>query len=367
MIRILFIVGSMNVGGAETFIMKMYRVIDKKKFCFDFCVASQGYYDSEIKQLGGIIYQISSKKKSLFKNALSIKKIVSNNHYKNVMRISQHSLSSLDLLAAKRGGASNCIFRSSNTNTGSNLIVTILHFMFRFLANVVPDTRIAPSYEAGVFMFGKKAMKNNKVMILYNGINPDVFFFDIEKRNNTRKKLQIDSSFVVGHIGRFSKQKNHIFLLQVFQELLKIKPNAKLLLVGKGENEEQVRNMVKDLKLKDKVLFLGLRHDIPELLMSMDLFIFPSLFEGLPNCVIEAQATGLNSIISDTISKDTNISPYVKYLSLKDSPKEWAIAGCSMPTGDRRKAIQNFKKTKFDINQTVTDFCSLLRIEPDND
>lgn len=322
--RLLCIVATMNTGGAETFLMKIYRNLDLTKYQMDFCVSIQedGFYDHEIIDRGGKIHRVPQKSKNPLKTFISIKKIVKQNHYNYVMRVNQHSLSTLDLIAAKAGGAKNLIMRSSNAKSG-NISSEILHRVFGILPKIVPTIKIAPSKLAGSYTFGKRAVEKNEVYILHNAIDINQFEFSYFKRNLYRKKIDLEDKFVLGHIGRFSEQKNHEFLIRVFFEVKKEIPNAVLLLVGDGELKEKIINQVNELGLSEDVFFLGIRSDIPELLMAMDVFVFPSLYEGMPNTVIEAQATGLPCVISNTITEEVGITDLVEFLSIKAPSEQW--------------------------------------------
>jgi glycosyltransferase involved in cell wall biosynthesis len=324
--RILCIVGGMDAGGAETFLMKVYRVLDKTKYQMDFYVASQaeGFYDQEIISMGGKIFRSIPKSKGVFKSFIALKDTVKKQKYNYVMRVSQHSLSTLDLLAAKMGGAKFLVYRSSNSATGGGAVNRTLHVLFKWLPMTVPTIKIAPSTEAAEFMFGKNCVKRSKVKLIKNAIAIDDFIFNQEIRDKIRKDFNIDDKFVVGHIGRFNFQKNHSFLIDIFSEIIKKHANSVLILIGKGELEDEIKNKIKSLALADKVIFTGVRSDIPDLLMAMDVFIFPSFFEGMPNTVIEAQATSLPCIVSDTITKESNITGLISYLPLDDHPKKWA-------------------------------------------
>lgn len=360
--RLLCIVGSMNRGGAETFLMKIYRQLDKTKYQMDFCVASHdsGDYDEEIKQLGGKILYTTPKSRNPFASFYNIYKIIKTNKYNFVLRISQHSLSSLELLAARLAGAKNTIFRSSNTQTCGNKLNKILHYFFRPLAYFIPNTHIAPSEEAAKFMFGTL----NKVNILNNGLDTNLFKFSSEKRNKIRKQFNVQDNFVVGHIGRFSFQKNHKFLLEVFAEIKKQKTNAVLWLIGKGELENEIKEQANELNILDSIKFLGVRSDIPALLSAMDVFVFPSLFEGMPNTVIEAQTNGLPCLISDTITKQAKQTDIVHFMNLKQPPLEWANKAIKIVTQqkleNRSQYAEQMKKTGYDIYAITEQFVKIV-------
>lgn len=316
--RLLCIVSAMNTGGAETFLMKMYRAIDREKYQMDFCVNSDtNFYEKEILELGGKIYKVPAKSQNPLGWYKETKRVVHDNGYRYVIRVCDHSLAALDLVVARQGGADHLILRSSNTSSGGG-VKLLLHKMFQFLAVRVPTVKLAPSTEAAEYTFGKGCVANGKVTLLHNAIDTNVYRFDPEGRNRIREEFGLEGMFAVGHVGRFTQQKNHEFLLNVFCALHKKRPEARLVLVGQGELEEQIRQKAHRLGIAPYVMFTGLRKDVPQLMSAFDVFAFPSLYEGMPNTVIEAQATGLPCVISDTITKEADITGLVKYLPLTD-------------------------------------------------
>lgn len=364
-LRLLCIVGSMDAGGAETFLMKVYRELDKSKFQMDFYVSAshKGVYEDEIIRMGGRIFKSIPKSKGFLKSFNNLVKVVKRQKYHYVMRVSQHSISTLDLLAAKMGGAKVLIYRSSNSNTGGGKLNRFLHKSFLLLPIIFAKVKIAPSTEAGIFMFGKRSVKKKQVNIIKNGIPIKSFIFDINKRKNIRNKLNLDDNvFLVGHVGRFTSQKNHTFLLEVFSKIIKNNKNSRLLLIGIGELENKVKERIKDLGLEEKVIFLGVRNDVPDLMMGMDCFIFPSLYEGMPNTVVEAQATGLPCLISDAITKEVEITPLIKFMSLNESSEIWAENALQYTNKDieREKINKQFDVNGYDIKQVVNKFTEVV-------
>lgn len=360
--KVLCIVGSMDAGGAETFLMKMYRTIDKTKYQLDFGVTRAGIYDDEIKKLGGKIHIVIPKTKGVYKSFKSIKDIVKMYNYKYVMRISQNSISAIELYAAKKGGASRTIYRSSNSQVCGGKIESITHKLCMPLAKYIPDVCIAPSTEAAEFMFGKNCVMNGKAQLLHNAIDLNMYTYKEEWRNETRRVLGIENKIVLGHIGRFNIQKNHDFLINVFSEIYKNKKNTILLLVGTGELTDVIRKKVKGLNLEDVVIFAGVRKDIPQLLCAMDIFIFPSLFEGLPNTVIEAQATGLPCVISDKITREAQVTENVFYLPINDINMWYKKIIDIIDNKNilRKKHDEEFKKAGYDIESAANKFIQLI-------
>lgn len=360
--KLLCIVGSMDAGGAETFLMKMYRTIDRTKYQMDFGVTRSGIYDEEIKKLGGKIHIVIPKTRGIYKSFKSIRDIVKENNYEYVMRISQNSISAIELYAAKKGGASRTIYRSSNSQTCGGKIENIVHRLCMPLSKYIPDICIAPSTEAAEFMFGKNCILNGKAQLLHNGIDLSVYTYKEEWRNEARKLLGVEDKIVLGHIGRFNVQKNHDFLINIFAKIHKNKKNTILLLIGTGELKARIKKKVKELNLEDAVVFTGVRKDIPQLLCAMDIFVFPSLFEGLPNTVVEAQATGLPCVISNKITKEVKITENIFYLPI-DNINTWYEKVVEIIDDKnilRKKHDEELKKAGYDIKSVANRFVQLI-------
>lgn len=346
----------MNAGGAETFLMKVFRNINTDKLMFDFlvCTQEEGYYDKEIEALGGKLYLSAPKSKNPTRSFYDTFKTVRTNNARAVFRASAHSLAFLDLFAAVLGGAKVIAIRSTNTNNTGGIASNLLHFMFRPLLNSVATLKLAPSTEAAVWLFGRNAVKRGEVKILKNGVEIDKFVFNKGIRERARHDMGLSDLFVVGHVGRFSAQKNHSYLLDIFSVIKQKQSNAVLLLVGKGELEIAIREKAEQIGLADSVVFTGVRSDIPDLLMAMDVFIFPSHYEGLPNTVVEAQATGLKCLVSGSISKEVGFTDLVEFVPLNLEPDEWAnIALQYQPGYERRDMKEEFIEKGYDIRSTA--------------
>lgn len=356
--RMLCIVGMMSADGAETFLMKIMRNLEREKYQMDYCVTTfeEGYYDNEIKELGGKIYRVTPKTKGPIKNFFAIKDLVKREQYKYVMRVSQHSLSALELLAAKMGGAEVLVYRSSNSNTCGGKVNTLLHNLCKWMSSYIPNVKIAPSSEAAVFMFGKKQLQKGSVLLLPNALDVETYRFNESNRNDIRDSLHIEDRFVIGHVGRFTEQKNHFFLLDVFKKVCNMDKSAVLLLVGDGELKDRVIEYAKELNVYEKIIFTGVRSDVPELLSAMDAFLFPSLYEGMPNTVIEAQAAGLPCLIADTITREANITGLVEYFPLECSAEKWAKKILEFKDYEHKDTRKDFYKNHYDIESSVSAF-----------
>ena len=356
--RLLCILSGMNAGGAETFLMKMYRSIDRSNYQMDFCIntTNECFYEDEIKTLGGKIYRIPAKSQSLkaFRNGLS--DCIKSGDYKYVLRITSSAMGFMDLKIAKKAGAEICSARSSNSSDGKSIKSKAAHFLGMILYRKYVDVMISPSDLAAMHTFGRRVYTNGGVYILHNALDLNVYQFDEEARNNIRKEFSVgDNVKIIGHVGRFSKQKNHIFILDVFNEIHKQKHNTVLMLVGNGELEKEIKEKIRALSLDDSVIFTGVRSDIPALLSAMDVFVFPSFYEGMPNTVIEAQATGLPCLIADTITKEANVTGLVRYMPLK-APTDWAKTALNMVSDTRMQTKKIMIENGYDIESVSKEF-----------
>ena len=361
--RLLCILSGMNAGGAETFLMKVYRNLNRAEYQMDFCinVKEKCFYEDEILSLGGKIFRIPSKSENLKEFKRQLKAVVKSNGYERVLRITSNAMGFMDLKVAKRAGARVCAARSSNASDGNSLKAKILHKLGRVLYQKYVDVALAPSDLAAQYTFGKRAYQKGKVSIIHNAVDLNVFSFDIEQRKVLRKEFGIGENVkVLGHVGRFAEQKNHSFLADVFRSVHDRHPNTALLLVGDGPLRPSFFEKIERFGLADSVIFAGIRKDVPQVLSCMDVFVFPSFYEGMPNTVIEAQATGLPCVISDAITRQADVTGLVKYLPLSDSAETWAKAVADAFETDRRDTSKDFCRNRYDAESTVKDFTTLL-------
>lgn len=324
-LRVLQVFAEMNRGGAETMIMNLYRNIDRSKVQFDFVVHTKNKcaFDDEIRLMGGNIYNVPAYSG---KNHFQYKKAWDNffKEHPEYRVIHGHvrSTASIYLKKAKKFGLTT-IAHSHNTSSGSGIsavVKNILQYQIRYIA----DYLFACSQNAGIWLFGNKACEKDNFIILNNAIESKSFVFNEDVRDKKRKELQLENYFIIGHVGRFHPQKNHTFIVDIFKELSEKNSKMRLLLVGDGTLRKEIEKKVNNLGLSDKVIFTGVRPDIPELLQAMDVFLFPSLFEGLPVTLVEAQASGIEIFASDSISREVAITNLINYYSLNSTPAEWA-------------------------------------------
>lgn len=339
MIRILHIVSSIRIeSGVMSVIMNMYRNINRNNIQFDFLYFDEydNSFEKEINELGGLCYKISRPNLSMeFKKELEHFFTVNSHKY---IAIHNHEvyLNMLFSLIAKKYGIKNRIVHSHTTQYSDRKLSAIRNRILCIPLKVQKNYKFACSRAAAEFLYGIKSVKNNNVYILNNAIDIEKFTYDIIKRKEVRKSLKLEENLIIGHVGRFNEQKNHSFLIDIFYEITKVKTDARLLLIGSGPLENKIKEKVKRLNIQEQIIFLGRRSDISDLMQAMDVFLLPSLYEGLPVVGIEAQATGLPCFMSTEITDEVALCN-TKLLNLNKGPIFWA-----------KEILENIKEFKRD-------------------
>lgn len=337
-VRVLQVVTYMGRGGLETMLMNYYRHIDRERVQFDFLVhrAERADYDDEIEALGGVIYRLPRLVPWSRSYLAALNTFFAEHPEYRVVHVHQDCLSSVILKAAEKNGVPVRIAHSHNANQDKNLKYPIKLWYRRSI----------PRYATALFSCGKDAgdwmFRGAPYQIVNNAIDTAAYCYDPTGRDEMRRRLGLTDELVVGHVGRFNPQKNHPFLLDIFAALLKKQPNAVLLLVGGGAEQEKMRQKAQTLRIGERVRFLGVRSDVAELMQAMDVFAFPSLYEGLPVTLVEAQAAGLPCVISDAIPPDAHLTDLVRVMPLSDGAGAWAQALLdtrALPRTDHRAEI----------------------------
>ena len=350
-IRILHVFGRLDFGGAETFIMNVYRNIDRAKIQFDFMIHTKQKcaYEDEVIALGGKIFRIPAYNCfNHLKYKTAWRKFFKNN--KNYKFIHGHmtSTAAIYLKIAKKHGIKT-ISHAHNTSSGNDFkakIKDILQLPLKYTA----DYLFACSAAAGKWCYGKSDFK-----IIFNAIDTDKFIYNKIFREIKRKELGLENKFVIMHIGRFEIQKNHGFLTDIFREIYNKNQDAVLFLVGNGPLREDIKIKTESAGLKNNIIFAGVRSDIPELLCAADVFLFPSLWEGLGIVLIEAQANGLRCVVSDAVPEEAAITNLIEFVSLNQPAMYWAEKVLAYVDGYERKDMrEEIKKAGYDIKNTVS-------------
>ena len=350
MIKVLHVLGGLDLGGAEAFVMHLYRNIDRNNVQFDFVTHSEKhfYYEEEITQLGGTIFRVPR-----FTGINIIQYIRAWNSFfdkhPDYKAVHGHigSSAAIYLWIAKRFG----IYTIAHSHGAGNTrdLKGLMYSFFSYPTRFIADYFLGCSTEAGLSRYGKNVVASPRFRLALNAIEVEDFRFDEELRTRTRSELGLADSVIIGHVGRFDPLKNHPFLLAVFKEFLALEPRAHLLLVGDGDEREKIEATIQRLALGSSVTLLGFRIDTPRLLMAMDGFLFPSLAEGLGISVIEAQATGLASLVSTAVPSEVKVTDLVHFLPLAQSPTAWATKLYTIIDGEPRKDyIEELRNAGYD-------------------
>lgn len=347
-IRILQVVTYMGRGGLETMLMNYYRHMDRSRVQFDFLTHRQekADYDDEIEHLGGKIYHLPRLVPWSMGYRRALNQFFQSHPEYRIVHVHQDCLSSVILKAAQHNGVPVRIAHSHNSSQDKNIKYLIKLYYKQFIPRYATQL-FACGEDAGRWMFG-----GADFCILQNAIDVSAYQFYPEKRARVRSVLRIpEENLVLGHVGRFSHQKNHLFLLDIFSSVHSQNAETTLLLVGDGELRPQIEQKIQDLGLGGSVILTGVRSDVPDLLQAMDLFVFPSLYEGLGIVVVEAQASGLPCIISEHLPSECNITSLVKRIPLRETSSAWANAILNTDSAERDSLTSEISKAGFDIVQ----------------
>lgn len=326
-IKVLQVIGTLRTGGAENVAMNLYRYIDREKFEFHYLVYGDevGYHEKEVIELGGKVIHIDKPSSSYLNFTKKIERVLKINGPYDIVHAHTLFNSGFALEAAKKAGVKRRIAHSHSTKNKvhDNNLSRIYQIIMRNKILKNATDYIACSKSAGFFLYGKKKFISQGI-IIKNGIKTNEFKFDEKIRRNVRKDFNLEDKFVIGHVGRLAAVKNQMFLLEIFRCLLGMRENARLLIVGEGNDRGMLEEKINEYNLTSSVILTGNRNDINELMQGMDVFVFPSLYEGLGMALIEAQATGLYCVVSNMVPKESIISDIVRQVSLEAPVEHWA-------------------------------------------
>lgn len=342
-IRVLQVITGMGSGGAEKFLMNMYRNIDRNLVQFDFLLRSNDIiYEDEIKALGGRIFYTSEFPKHFIKNQREVRKILKENNFDAIHIHANAFLYVTPLIEAKRAGIPCRFFHSHNTNVKYNQ-TKALHAINKKAFSRLITCPLACSDDAASWMFEQPCT------VINNAIDLEEFAFNEENREKIRKELKIaPEQFALGHVGRFLPVKNHKFIIEIFKEILKTNPAAVLVLVGEGELFNEIKIKIENDNLSDSVRMLGARNDVNEILSALDYFIFPSIYEGLGISLIEAQVNGLPILASENIPNEAAVTRLFNIMEISQGAAKWAEF-INNDAKQRRFYTDKIREAGFDI------------------
>jgi glycosyltransferase involved in cell wall biosynthesis len=366
-IRVLQVLTIMNLGGAETMIMNYYRHLDRSKVQFDFLLhrKERGFFDDEIESLGGKIYRMSPiNLKNYFVYKKKLKLFFDEHPEYSIVHSHLNALSSIILSVAKN---KNIPYRIAHSHLAvESLVITKILKKNTDIKATIKDSiqslvrgkvsKVATHYfacgeKAGNWLFGKK--NKAKITIINNAINASLFTYNTATADKIKEEFGLNNKKVIGHVGRFNEQKNHFLLIKIFNEICRKDESCVLLLIGNGNLKDKIKEEAKRLNIDKKIYFLGLRDNIPELLQAFDLFLFPSLYEGLPVTLIEAQASGLKIVTSSTVTKEVDMTGLITYIDLEKPASYWAESVLYNINYNRRNTLDQIREGGYDIHENA--------------
>lgn len=359
-IRVLQVVGRMDRGGIETMIMNQYRNIDRDKVQFDFLAhfGREAAYNDEIRSMGGRIYEMPALRDEnrvffwrFFSYLFALNKFFREHREYKVIHGHMTHTAALYMPIAKRYGVSCRIVHSHNTRSKKGLLGFLTNFLHKFATRDATDF-FACSKAAQKWFFTEEIINSGKVHFMTNAIDAKRFRYDPEQRRKMRDALGLKDELTIAHVARFRTEKNHAFMIDVLLEALKVRGDITLIFVGDGPQEEAVKAKAKACGVENHVRFLGSRGDVPDILQAADVFVLPSSWEGQPLTVMEAQASGLQCLVSDSLSQELDILGMVSFISLSNV-NEWVNALFKESQKQRRDTYEEIVAAGYDSCTTA--------------
>lgn len=357
-IKVLHILGKRPVGGVGTFLKNMHNNLNVSEVQFDYLISSSimdGDFDKEVRRRGGTVFVLPE---LTYSNSFKYIKQLSefykkNSRYYEIIHIHTPNIAVFNLILAKKNGIKNRIVHSHSTKYSDSISKSLRNFLLQLPIRKIANNYFACTEDSSKFLFGSD-LTNNEVKIIKNAINLEDYKYDSSVRKEIRDELNLSDAFLIGHVGAFLPVKNHEFIINLFHQIHKKNNNTMLLLVGDGNLENQIKNKVSELGLEQKVIFMGRRMDVNKLMQAMDLFILPSLFEGMPLVGIEAQASGLPCVFSETLTSDIKVTKNVYFEKITDI-KAWEnkIISVSNQSINRELAYEELYETDYNVKKEV--------------
>lgn len=357
--RVLQVAAGLKIGGAEKVARDLGYYADSKEYKTDYIVFGDevGEYEQELVARGCNIYHWPSPSASYRKYYHSLISLIRENHYDVVHAHTMFNIGWAMLAAKKCGVPIRVAHAHSALENGNSIKKRAYEEAMRGTILQYATDLVACGEAAGIRLFGEKAYRKNGKLIL-NGIDTQRFAFNPKVRAKMRAELRLDNAFVIGHVGHLIAVKNQSFLIHLMPDILKKKPNAKLLLLGEGEDRPMLEQQIRDLNLTDSVIMTGNVRNVPDYLSAMDVFAFPSLFEGMPLSIIEVQVNGLPCVLSTGVPKDVYLTELVHAIPL-DKPDAWVTAICSTQRNEPEKYADELKTMGFDTETVMQKFMQI--------
>lgn len=359
--KVLIITQDFKFGGLNLVALRLQQALDKEKFECTFCVRESDEKETMedyVRSTGVRIIYHPKNRQSYVESYRFYKELFAKEHF-DIIHSHYPFYSAVPVLAAHKAGIKHIFVHShfskhlyNNFNPVKQLMVDAYRYVSRLILCRYATKIIACSVPSGEYLVGKKGFERHGY-ILNNAIETDKFSYDTQARADIRSELGIENKLVLGHVGALYYLKNQSFIIDVFNELLKSCPDSALVLVGAGEDMDMLKEKSKSLNIADKVVFTGLRDDVEKILSAMDCMIFPSLHEGFPLTLVEAQASGLPCVVSSTVTDKVKLNSNVTFMSLDDAPGAWADAALALCSQKREDIDLTTLLGEFDIRQCV--------------
>lgn len=356
--KVLIVTAPLNIGGFDVVASNLQKYLDKNKFETTFYIKGEkvGVLEKTVVENGAKVIHKPDCIKGYLKEYNHLKKIMKDGEY-DIVHSHLMFYSGMVMRAAYKVGVKKRVPHSHMTNPcleNRSMVKRIVakgySVVMKKWLNKYGTDLVACGPEAGVYLYGAKSFEKRGIL-LNNAIDLERFKFDKEARNAIRRELSIEDKLIIGHVGRLNYVKNHKFLIDVFYEIQKLNKDTVLLIVGDGEERETIEQKAKKLGIENKVIFTGTRTDTERLISAMDIMVFPSLHEGLPVVLIEAQATKLPCLIADTVSRYSKQNDNIEFMSLKETPEEWAKKAVELAECDREKVSTAEIEKNYDIKK----------------
>lgn len=356
-IKIAHVAGGLTTGGVEAVIYNYFSFMDRDDY--ELYYISYDRPNEEVKrrfeEAGFHVYEVYKKKEHFFKSCMQVVNILRENR----IQIVHSHMTLMCFVTSFLAWMCGIRVRISHSHLAQHIRgpKRWIYGMFKILTRLTASHYIACGREAAVYLYGRKAWEQGKILVMHNAIDTGRFQFCAGTRVQMREQLSLEGRFCVGHVGRFTDQKNHEFLIDIFVEIRKRRADAVLLLLGEGELEGRIRDKVKRLALEEHVIFAGSTPDIHRFYQAMDVFVMPSLYEGLAVSLVEVQCCGIPVVVADTVTEEIHLAEEYRILSLSDSPQVWADAVCAWERaeedacGSRRKARHLVEEAGYDITR----------------
>ena len=353
MVRVLHELSSLDGGGVAKLLYDYYCHIDREKIHFDFLIQDlydEGIYEKPLRDLGCNIYKIPRIKKDKRGYLQGMEKTISEGRY-DVVHSHMGARGLFTMYYAKKAKVKKRIVHSHIAHEDITRLKRCFDIMLSCIAKANATDLFACGREAGIYMWGKRCSKKGKIKIMTNAVDTKVYEFNAEIRAKKREELGVGDNLVIGIVGRLSDQKNYPFLFKAYKEMLKRRKDVVFVIVGRGLEEEMIKRKARQMELEQDILFLGVRNDVPELMNAFDLFVLPSLYEGLPVVLIEAQANGLKQLVSNRVTDEMEITDLIEFLPIEGTEKLWAekMESCFNKVEMRKCYSQQVAKAGYDI------------------